>query len=213
MEKINMTFLPSEEWREKYEKQATEKMLERLHRAARARLRTFAGRGGHVDTADIEDVVSTVLKDTLSGKLKWDPDKEPLEDNLLDAVRFRVRDRWQRDQRRKHDSIDEDERDRGIVDEAAPGAVVPASSAPSERDRRIKLVFDEVVTALRPMCVDKPEVLRLLGLYMQGITDRDEVMLEGMNKVTYHNARRCLGRLVLNLPAQLRDAAVAALNT
>jgi len=211
MEEIAMTFLPSEDWREKYEEQATEKMLERLHRGARARLRTF-GRGGHVDAADIEDVVSGVLKDTLTGKLKWNPEKESLEDNLLDAVRFRVRDRWQRDQRLKHDSIDEDEQDRGISDQAAAGAVVPTSPAPNERDRRIKVAFDEVTAALRPLCADKPEVLQLLGFYMKGITDREEVVLEGMTKTTYHNARRSLGRLVLNLPARLRDAAIAALH-
>ncbi|MFT3697704.1 MAG: hypothetical protein QM831_31485 [Kofleriaceae bacterium] len=203
--------MPPEPWREQFEEQATNALLERLQRAARTRLRTFAGRTGHVDSADVDDIVNGVLIDTFAGQLTWDPEKETLEHNLLDAVRFRVRDRWLRDRRVKHDSIDEDERDRGVSDQAAAGAIVQGAPVPTERDREIKSVFDDVVDALRPLCTDKPEVMQLLALYVQGVTDRDEAIHEGMTKTSYHNARRCLGRLVLNLPAKLRDSALAAI--
>jgi len=213
MSKNVMASLPPEEWRQQVEEQATPKMFERLHRAARTRLRTFAGPQGHVNPADVDDVVSSVIKDTLDGKLTWTPDKEPLEQHLLDAVRFRVRDDWEREQPHLHGPIDED--DETIVDKAAPGAVMPApldSPMTSERERRIKTVHDEVIAWLSSRVADKPEVLRLLELYMQGITDRDEVLREGeMDEATYHNARRRLGRLVQDMPAKLRAAAMAAL--
>ena len=215
MSKNVMASLPPEEWREKVEEQATPKMFERLHRAARTRLRTFAGPKGHVNAADVDDVVSSVIKDTLDNKLTWNPDKEPLEVHLLDAVRFRVRDDWERDQPHLHGPIDEDDTAESITDQAAAGAVVPAPLEPpvmNERERRIKAVHDEVIAWLQPRVTDKPEVLRLLELYMQGITDRDEAIREGeMTESTYHNARRRLGRLVQDMPAKLRAAALAAL--
>lgn len=213
MQKEEMTFLPSEEWREAFEEQATKKMLEKLHRAARTRLRTFAGRTGHVNKDDVEDAVMSVLKDTLRGVLPWDPAKKTLEHHALDAIRFRVRDRWEKEQRRKHDLLDEDEHDRSVAERAAAGAVVPSSPVASDRERRIQEVHDEVIAWLRPHCLGKPEVLVLLESYLQGITDRDEVLREtGMSEATYHNARRRLGRLVQDMPAKLRDAALDALN-
>ncbi len=215
MSKNVMASLPPEEWRQQVEEQATPKMFERLHRAARTRLRTFAGPKGHVNAADVDDVVSSVIKDTLDSKLTWNPEKEPLEQHLLDAVRFRVRDDWERDQPHLHGPIVEEDCGESITELAAAGAVVPAlldSPVTSERERHIKAVHDDVIVWLQPRVADKPEVLRLLELYMQGITDRDEVIREGeMTENTYHNARRRLGRLVQDMPAKLRAAAVAAL--
>jgi len=178
-------------------------------------LRTFAGRKGQVSSADVEDIVSSVVTDTLDRRLTWNPEKEPLEQHLLDAVRFRVRDQWERRQPHLHDQFEEGDGADAVVERAAAGAIVPAaleSPVASERDARIKAVHDEVIAWLKPRVTDKPEVLRLLELYMQGITDRDEVLAEGgMNETTYHNARRRLGRLVQDMPAKLRAAALAAL--
>ena len=216
MLKDKEAFLPHEEWREKVEEQANQKMFDRLYRAARTRLRTFAGPTGHVNQADVDDVVASVITDTLDGKLTWNPNTETLEHNLLDAVRFRVRDQWERDQPHLHDPIEEDDGDSSIAELAAAGATVataPASPTATDRARHIKAVHDEVIAWLAPRVTDKPEVLRLLELYMQGITDRDELMRAGhMNRATYHNARRCLGRLVQDMPAKLRAAALDALN-
>jgi hypothetical protein len=168
-----------------------------------------------VNRADVDDVVSSVITDTLDGRLTWDPEKEPLEQHLMDAVRFRVRDQWERDQPHLRDAIEEGDGADAVIERAAAGAVVPAaldSPVTSERTTRIKAVHDEVIAWLRPRVAEKPEVLRLLELYMQGITDRDDVIREGgMNESTYHNARRRLGRLVQDMPAKLRAAALAAL--
>jgi hypothetical protein len=213
MTQDKVTFLPSEEWRERFEEQATKTMLDKLHRAARTRLRTFAGRSGHVNRDDVEDVVMSVLRDTLCCVLRWDPDKETLEHHALDAIRFRVRDRWQKELRRKHDLLDEDEHDRSVSEHAAAGAIVPASLVADDRERRIQEARDEVVAWLRPRCLDKPEVLELLEIYLNGVTEREEVMRDtGMSESTYHNARRRLGRLVQDMPVKLRAAALDALN-
>lgn len=212
MTKIEETFLPSEEWREEFEKQATTKLIDRMYRAARSRLRLFAGPAGHVDSADVEDTVMGVLADTLKGKLFWNPEKESLESCLLDAIKFRVRDRAEKAQRRKHDPIEEDDDARSVAEQAAAGATVPAPPAAGVRQLQIKAIYDQVIAALRPRCAGQPRVLELLALYMDGITERDDVLREsGMSEREYKNARERLGRLVQDLPAKLRDAAIAAL--
>jgi hypothetical protein len=211
MPKKQTALLPQKEWRKRLEQQATGPLFDRLRSAARTRLRTFAGPTGHVNEADIDDVVASVIADTLDGTLGWDPNKESLEDNLVDAVRFRARDKWEREQAQLHVPLAEDEYDYSVTELAAVGTAVPTQSpSPTrcDRARQIKVAHDKVIEWLRPRASDKPDVLCLLGLYLDGIVEREEVMREGgMSESTYHNARRCLGRLVRRMPAKLRAAA------
>ena len=201
--------------REKIHEQTTAKMLGRLRRAARSRMRMILGPGGHVCHADVEDLVSCVIMDTLDGRLTWDPDKESLEHNLLDAVRFRVRNRYEREPTQAHEPLEEDEIDRTIVDSVSGqvAMLVPPLPGNNERARRIRDACDDLVAWLRPRVHDKPELLRLFELFLEGITDRDEVMRDGeMDANAYRNARRCLDRLVERIPASLRAAAFEALD-
>jgi len=53
---VECTF-QSEAWRSEFERQMSGEVHERLYRAARARLRMYAGRTKHVNDADVDDVV------------------------------------------------------------------------------------------------------------------------------------------------------------
>ena len=94
-------------WRSEFERQVSGEVHERLYRAARARLRMYAGRTKHVNDADVDDVVMAALADTFDGTLSWNPEK-PLERHLLDAIAFRVPDQARYKRRHVEEAFEED---------------------------------------------------------------------------------------------------------
>ena len=104
-------YVPSEQWRADFQKQATKAMLDKLNRIARARLGVYAGGKQNVQECDVDDVVISALGDTWTGTLAWDPDAKPLYAHLKDAIKYRVRNEAKlARKRRKHDEFEEDER-------------------------------------------------------------------------------------------------------
>ena len=202
-------FSPTEEWRAEFQEQATRGNLDKLYRIAKARLGAYAGKGRHVDDADVEDVVSAVLVDTLSGTLTWNPARHDLYAHLKDAIKFRVRNEAKSTRKRKkHDPLEEDERNESLAPQIAAGAIVPTVTTPDERDEQLGRLADSALTDLRALAVRDVDVTKLIEALANRITDRDELIrVTGMNLSKYTNAWRRLGRLVNQLPVQLRDEA------
>ena len=205
-------YAPPEDWRADFEKQATKSMLERLHRVARARLAVYAGgKRENVNDADVEDVVVSALGDTWTGTLTWDRDRHSLYLHLKDAIKHRVRNGARLARKgRKHDEFDEDER--GEVLAVAVGAVAPTMLAIDDRDETFASIVDHAIAALRPLAAGDVEVMALLDALAKRTVDRDDLLDEtGMTVVEYNNAWRRIGSVVRQLPARLRDQALAAL--
>lgn len=195
--------LQPESWRSEFERQATPDVRERLYRAARARLRMYAGRTRHVNDADVDDVVMSALADTLDGGLSWDPGSQTLERHLLDAIAFRVRDQARFKNRHGHEPYEEDESGEPITSRVI-------DDIGDTYDLRV--VADQVVSDIQVRVTDDPEVLMLMALFAEGVTDRADVIREAkMSPAEYDNAVRRLRRLTKQLPKQTRDAAMAAL--
>jgi hypothetical protein len=207
------SFAPAESWRASFEKQATVKSLEKLHRIARARLAAFSGGYGNVPESDVDDVVIAVLGDTWSGVLAWNPTVKPLYAHLKDAIKYRVRNGAKLiRRRRRHDELCEDERGEMFSGEVAAGAIVPTVDARNRRDMHLSAVAHETLSALRPLAARDADVSSLLDALGRGVVDRDEVLEEtGMTITEHNNAWRRLGRLTRELPIQLRDHVLVAL--
>lgn len=206
-------FVPSEEWRASFEKQATRNILDKLYRIARARLGVYAGGRHKVSDADVDDIVIAALGDTWAGDLTWDPSAKTLFLHLKDAIKFRVRDGAElARKRRRHVEIDEDERGETFAGSIATGAIVPTVETSDPRDHTLGGIADETIAALRPLAERDVEVSTLLDALSKRVIDRDDLLEEtGMTIPEYNNAWRRLGRMVRELPAHLRDDALAAL--
>ncbi|MGE0402459.1 MAG: hypothetical protein AB7T06_37500 [Kofleriaceae bacterium] len=207
-------FTPTESWRASFEKQANGRTLEKLYRIARARLGAYSGGRSNVHDDDVDDVVIAALGDTWSGVLTWDPTAKTLFAHLKDAIKYRVRNEAKLSRkRRKHDEIDEDERGETFAGQIAAGAVVPTVESTDVRNELLSEVVDGVLFRLRPHASDDPDVSALLDALAKRIVDRNDVLEEtGMNAPELNNSWRRLGRMVRELPAQLRDDALAALS-
>lgn len=67
---------------------------------------------------------------------------------------------------------------------------------------------EQVVSSLHELAQTKPLVQRLLDAFKRNAFTKEEVMLAAnLSSAEYHNARRQLGRLVDQLPDQLRPRA------
>lgn len=206
-------FVPSESWRASFEKQANGRTLEKLNRIARARLAAYSGAKQNVQDCDIDDIVIGALGDTWTGVLAWEPGTKTLFAHLKDAIKFRVRNGAKLTRkRRKHDELDEDERGETFSGQIAAGAIVPTVETSDQRHALLAEVADDVIEQLSTHALDDPDVLSLLAALAKRIVDRNDLLEDtGMTVHELTNAWRRLGRIVRELPAQLRDQALAAL--
>ena len=192
----------SEDWRSEFERQMTGEMHERLYRAARARLRMYAGGTKHVNDADVDDAVMAALTDTFDGTLSWNPAK-PLERHLMDAIAYRVRDNARFKRRHAEDPYDED---------ADGESIAPCMLADFGDVLDLRAIADQIVPEIQERAGDDAEVVLLLELYGDGLTDHAEVMrAASMDRQQFDNALRRLRRLTRQLPKHTREAVMAAL--
>jgi hypothetical protein len=199
---VECTF-QSEAWRSEFERQSSGDLYERLHRAARARLRMYAGRTKHVNDADVDDAVMSVITDTLDGTLTWNPDTKPLERHLLDTIAYRVRDHARFKRRHPEEAYEED---------TTGEAISPCMLGDVGTDLDLRMIADQIVPEIQERAGDDAEVLLLLELFGDGLAERGEVMSDArMVPTQYDNAMRRLRRLTRQLPKQTREAVMAAL--
>lgn len=190
-------------WRAEFERQSTSDMRERLYRAARARLRMYAGRSRHVDDADVDDIVMGVIVDTLDNLLTWDPETQTLERHMLDAIAFRVRDQARAKARHAHELYDEE-----VHGESLPCHLI--DDAYEGLDLRV--IADQVVLDMQMRADGDPQILELMELFADGVTERAEgIRVSTMCATEFDNAVRRLRRLTKQLPKPTRDAVLEAL--
>jgi hypothetical protein len=101
-----LNFVPSERWIEAFDKQCTETLLKRARRYAALQAQEAGWDLPSASAHDPDDVVNHIVKDTLSGVLRWNPDAEAFDQHLFDAIRSRVSRYAGRATRYPHESID-----------------------------------------------------------------------------------------------------------
>jgi hypothetical protein len=204
-------FVPSEEWIDAFETQATDQLRKAALRFARSRARFVAIAGGRVDDYYVSSIVQDVLTDTLFGVLAWDPANKALESHVFDALRSRTAHDIARAKKLRHQSIDAFD---GRSDTSAVMAELESSLELDQQQARPEaLRFSaEVLAKLRELAVDDSGVLRLIDAVEQGAVEAKDIMhVAGMSKKTYHKARIRLGRVVQDLSnIVLRDARTRA---
>jgi hypothetical protein len=203
--------VPEDPRRAAFDAQATASVLDKLYRAARARMRAYAGRTRHVNDADVDDMVMSILSDTLDGTLIWHHETKPLLRHLLDTARYRVRNaahkRWREKVRVKH-VADEDEGNRSLAERVVAGA------RPEPADDALALceIADQVVADLRVRIAGDPDVERFFDAIVNehALTRAEIMQTTGMSARQYANARERLTRIVLQLPSDVRETVMSA---
>src|SRR5687767_594744 len=109
------TIARDEAWIEAFESQATRELIGRAHRFATKHARVIARAGGRIEPMDL---VMSVLNDTFTGVLYWDPAGASLATHVIVAIRRRARHLREHAARYRHEPIDS-ERVAADIEEAS----------------------------------------------------------------------------------------------
>jgi len=100
-------FVPTEEWMDAFQTQTTAELVANAEDFAAMRARGVAKVGGIADEFYVRELVLDALEDTVTGVVAWDPAKHPLENHVIDVIRFRTRHHRKRALRFRRQSIDD----------------------------------------------------------------------------------------------------------
>jgi hypothetical protein len=193
----------SEEWMEAFESQGTPAMLRRCAGFAARCARDVANAGGSGGDLRARELVQDALGDLLLGTVRWDPNRKSLEQQLVDAIRWRARN--ERKRAARHLSLD------GVSE---GGTTHPTTMAEVEAALRSETADTEPaeeralqrLTQLRSLAAEDLEVTAMIGAYEQGARSKADVMSAiGLSTTAYHNARARLCRLAKQTKATSSD--------
>jgi hypothetical protein len=192
-----------------FDQQATPSLLDKLYRVTRARMRVYADRRSNVQDTDVDEMVMTILADTLDGTLLWHHETKPLLQHVIDAARYRVRDaahkRWRRGDEAPFEIVEnEDGDDVSLSDRLVSGARPEHAANTAARCE----IADQLVADLRARIAGDRELEQFFdAMVTERALSRGEIMeVTGMSARQYANARSRLTRILLQLPPEVRDA-------
>jgi hypothetical protein len=193
-------FVPSEEWIEAFEAQATDELYQRVKRYARVRARLVAYGGRVVDELYINDLVQDAIGDTFDGVLAWDPERVTLERHLQCAIHSRTRHDYVHALRFRQERIDT-----GARKTLAEVEVTLARTRGDPDDSG-----ERVIAELHQLAARDPDVIEMLRLFGDQVIKKDDIVREtGWNTKRYQATRKRMLRLVQQLPNDVREAALA----
>jgi len=193
-------FVPSEEWIEAFEAQATDDLYLRLKRYARARARLVAHAGRAIDDQYANDLVQDAIGDTFDGVLAWDPERVTLERHLQCAIHSRTRHDYVHAIRFRQERIDLGHKKTLAEVETT---LARARGEPEDTGAR-------VLAELSQLAVRDPDVIEMLRLFGEQVIKKDDIVREtGWNTKRYQATRKRMLRLVQQLPNDVREAAMA----
>ncbi|HEY6040090.1 MAG TPA: hypothetical protein VIV58_37665 [Kofleriaceae bacterium] len=196
-------FIPSEEWIEAFEAQATEDLYLRLKRYARARARLVAHAGRPIDQQYTNDLVQDAIGDTFDGVLAWDPERVTLERHLQCAIHSRTRHDYVHAIRFRQERIDPGAQGGRKTLAEVETTLARARGEPEDAGAR-------VLAELSQLAARDPDVIEMLRLFGDQVIKKEDIVREtGWNTKRYQATRKRMLRLVQQLPNDVREAAMA----
>lgn len=203
-------FQPTEAWIEAFEQQFTTKLQLDMKAYARWRGRGVRRCGGLVTDTYAEDLVATIVMDTLAGVVAWNPDRKTLYQHVQDTIKSRTR--HERDRAKKFraypiDAAHEDHEKR------ATRALVEASLQQDAEDvsPESAVFASQMIARLRELAAGDKPVLAYLDAIVAGASTAAAIMEHTkMSKRTFRNARDRLSRLVEQLDRELIEEGARA---
>jgi hypothetical protein len=190
-------------WEDAFEIQLTGEMTASVMIYAKKRAEWIQRTTKRHDTYLARELYQDAVTDTWLGDVKWDPAKVPLELHLKRTIRSRSAARVEHlidfpEDRVRTLKLDMETK---MSDAMEVGHASDLSS-----------YVDDVVSQLYALARGDTEVIQILDCFAVDQVDRRDIMrATGMDRVTYHNARRRMVRLVEDLPNDLRERALRAM--
>ena len=190
-------------WEDAFEVQLTGEMVASVMIYAKKRAEWIQRITKRHDNYLARELYQDAVSDTWLGDVKWDPAKVPLELHLKRTIRSRSAARVEHLVQFPEDRVRtlKLEMETKMSDAMEVGQSNDVSS-----------YVDDVVAKLYDRARGDTEVIQILDCFAVDQVDRRDIMrVTRMDRVTYHNARRRMVRLVEDLPNDLRERALRAM--
>lgn len=190
-------------WEDAFEVQLTGEMVASVMIYAKKRAEWIQRITKRHDNYLARELYQDAVSDTWLGDVKWDPGKVPLELHLKRTIRSRSAARVEHLVQFPEDRVRtlKLEMETKMSDAMEVGQSNDLSS-----------YVDDVVAKLYDLARGDTEVTQILDCFAVDQVDRRDIMrVARMDRVTYHNARRRMVRLVEDLPNDLRERALRAM--
>ena len=192
-------------WEDAFEAQLTGEMTASLRIYAKKRAEWIQRTTKRHDTYLARELYQDAVTDTWLGDVAWDPAKVPLELHLRRTIRSRSAARMEHLVQFPEDRVRKLKLD--METKMSSAMEVRQGTGPT-----LARFLDDVVGKLYELAGDDTEVIQILDCFANDQIERREIMrATGLDRLTYHNARRRLVRLVEHLPNDLREQAVRAM--
>jgi hypothetical protein len=190
-------------WEDAFEVQLTGEMTASVMIYAKKRAEWIQRTTKRHDTFLARELYQDAVTDTWLGDVKWDPAKVPLELHLKRTIRSRSAARVEH----LIDFPEDRVRTLKLDMETKMSDAMEVGQA-----SHLSHYVDDVVAQLYELARGDIEVIQILDCFAVDQVDRRDIMrATGMDRVTYHNARRRMVRLVEDLPNDLRERALRAM--
>jgi hypothetical protein len=192
-------------WEAAFEAQLTREMVASVMIYAKKRAEWIQRATKRHDTYLARELYQDAVSDTWLGDVAWDPAKLPLELHLKRTIRSRSAARMEHLAQFPEDRV-------GKLKLDLETKMSDAMEVLQSTDSALTSCIDVIVAKLYQLAGDDTEIIQILTCFANGQLERRDIMrATGLDRVTYHNARRRLVRLVENLPNDLREQAIQAM--
>jgi hypothetical protein len=194
-------------WCAAFKAQLTKDLLDEVIVYAKRRALWVQRATGTDDPQLAETLLQDALGDTVLGEVTWDPQNAPLVLHLKGIIRGKTSHMMQHAARFPSVWITAPNIQ---LEQEVSDAIEAERNTNGESD--LTTYVNRTITALRNLADGDADVLALLGAFGQGAIERRDVLrVTELTRSTYHNAMKRLLRLVEQLPAELRNSAIAAM--
>jgi hypothetical protein len=203
----NGTAITNPGWCAAFKAQLTKDLLDEVIVYAKRRAVWVQRATGTDDPQLAETLLQDALGDTVLGEVTWDPQNAPLVLHLKGIIRGKTSHMMQHAARFQSVRITAPNIQ---LEQEVSDAIEAERNTNGESD--LTTYVDHTITALSNLADGDADVLALLGAFGQGAIERRDVLrVTELTRTTYHNAMKRLFRLVGQLPAELRNSAIAAM--
>lgn len=205
-----MTDSPEQLWRTQFDKQVTDKMMERVLKQTIALVRRVERKTPWRDQQTADDRLHSAIAKVLAKKIAWDPTQLDLERILLGAIAGDISHEIEHAQKFRHTSLDIESPTAEALARETSEAI--AGGRETKAEVPTKAWWSLAMAEFRKHAGNDEHVLAIVAAYGLGHYARRDVMAHtGLKPRQYHAAYQRLMRAAQKIDEEVRDLIIQAI--
>lgn len=193
-------FAPSPAWREAFEQQYSDELVQRLEIFAAQRLAGIGNRARRGNEQQAREIVASAVFDTLRGLVRWHPERKDLELHFKDVIKRRTSLDWTRAKNVREESIDTTNADgRSPVLEEVESVLLERFPDPVATEKAARALAE-----IAQIAEADADFAAFIEARADGLRARAVMRATGLSPERYRRCRRQLGHILDRLSIHVR---------